>query len=108
MSGNIVFAVLIGGFVGMVGHIRRRGKIIKPRRTKRFIYLGFIEEVVMGALAAVLLIVSSDTDSIFKIIFISFVAGFGGETIVRSLDFFKSETKSVHSLDSSAEDAKNK
>jgi hypothetical protein len=106
MSGNIIFAVLIGGLVGMVGHVRRRGKIIKPRRTKRFIYLGFFEEVIMGALAAVLLIVSSDTDSLFKIIFISFIAGFGGETIIRSLDFFRSETKSENPLNSTAEEVK--
>ncbi|WP_210367463.1 DUF4257 domain-containing protein [Bacillus sp. REN3] len=91
MLENILFAMLIGGFVGMAGHVRKRGKIIKPRKTKKFIYLGFLEEVIMGALAAVLLVISSEADSLLRVLFISIMAGFGGDAILRGLEFIRSD-----------------
>ncbi|MBT2691080.1 DUF4257 domain-containing protein [Bacillus sp. ISL-47] len=86
---NITFALLIGGLVGVVGHIRKEGKMVKPRRTKKFIYLGVLEEVIMGALAAVFLVVSSDPDSTLKIVLLSVIAGFGGDALLTCLDFLK-------------------
>lgn len=89
MLKNIAFALLIGGLVGIVGHVRKKGKIIKPRKTKKFIYLGFLEEVLMGALTAVVLVISSDTDSLFRVVFISILAGVGGDAFLNGLDFFR-------------------
>lgn len=86
---NITFALLIGGLVGVVGHIRKEGKMIKPRRTKKFIYLGVFEEVIMGALAAVFLVVSSDPDSALKVVLLAVIAGFGGDALLTCLDFLK-------------------
>jgi Protein of unknown function (DUF4257) len=86
---NITFALLIGGLVGVVGHIRKEGKMVKPRRTKRFIYLGVFEEVIMGALAAVFLVVTSDPDSALKVVLLAVIAGFGGDALLTCLDFLK-------------------
>ncbi|AND39514.1 DUF4257 domain-containing protein [Cytobacillus firmus] len=86
---NITFALLIGGLVGVVGHIRKEGKMVKPRRTKKFIYLGVFEEVIMGALAAVFLVVSSDPDSALKVVLLAVIAGFGGDALLTCLDFLK-------------------
>ncbi|URM31624.1 DUF4257 domain-containing protein [Cytobacillus firmus] len=86
---NITFALLIGGLVGVVGHIRKEGKMVKPRRTKKFIYLGVFEEVIMGALAAVFLVVSSDPDSALKAVLLAVIAGFGGDALLTCLDFLK-------------------
>ncbi|RBP95364.1 uncharacterized protein DUF4257 [Cytobacillus firmus] len=86
---NITFALLIGGLVGVVGHIRKEGKMVKPRRTKKFIYLGVLEEVIMGALAAVFLVVSSDPDSALKVVLLAVIAGFGGDALLTCLDFLK-------------------
>ncbi|GLB59247.1 DUF4257 domain-containing protein [Cytobacillus sp. NCCP-133] len=86
---NITFALLIGGLVGVVGHIRKEGKLVKPRRTKKFIYLGVLEEMIMGALAAVFLVVSSDPDSTLKVVLLAVIAGFGGDALLTCLDFLK-------------------
>ncbi|WP_252221554.1 DUF4257 domain-containing protein [Cytobacillus firmus] len=80
---------MIGGLVGVVGHIRKEGKMVKPRRTKKFIYLGVFEEVIMGALAAVFLVVSSDPDSALKVVLLAVIAGFGGDALLTCLDFLK-------------------
>lgn len=88
---NIVFALLIGGLVGIVGHVRKKGKIIKPRKTKKFIYLGFLEEVLMGALTAVVLVISADTDSLLRVVFISIMAGIGGDALLNGLEFFRTD-----------------
>ncbi|KON88893.1 hypothetical protein AF332_20205 [Sporosarcina globispora] len=90
---NITFALLIGGLIGVVGHIRKEGKMVKPRRTKKFIYLGVFEEVIMGALAAVFLVVSSDPDSTLKVVLLAVIAGFGGDALLACLDFLKIRQK---------------
>jgi hypothetical protein len=34
---DIIFSMVIGGLVGIAGHVRKHGKIVMPRKTKRFI-----------------------------------------------------------------------
>ncbi|WML42851.1 DUF4257 domain-containing protein [Neobacillus sp. PS3-40] len=95
MMRNIAFALLIGGLVGIVGHVRKKGKIVKPRKTKKFIYLGFLEEVLMGALSAVLLVISSDVDSLYKVVYISILAGIGGDAVLEELNVFRTDQKTA-------------
>ena len=80
---HLVLAIFIGGSMGLLGHAKKQGKIEKPRVTKRFIYLGFLEEMLIGTIAAVLIVASSDTESIFRVIFLSILAGYGGERIIQ-------------------------
>jgi hypothetical protein len=91
MWSNIAFALLIGGTVGIVGHVRKTGKIIKPRKTKRFIYLGFLEEVLMGALTAVVLVLSADTDSFMRVVVLSIMAGIGGDVFLKGMEVFRKD-----------------
>jgi hypothetical protein len=95
---NIAFALLIGGLVGIVGHVRKKGKIIKPRKTKKFIYLGFLEEVLMGALTAVVLVISADTDSLLRVVFISILAGIGGDAFLNGLELFRADQTNAEKL----------
>jgi hypothetical protein len=95
MLRNIAFALLIGGLVGIVGHVRKKGKIIMPRKTKKFIYLGFLEEVLMGALTAVVLVISADTDSFLRVVFISILAGIGGDAFLKGLELFRTDQNSI-------------
>ncbi|MDQ0273283.1 DUF4257 domain-containing protein [Cytobacillus purgationiresistens] len=90
---NITFAALIGGLVGAAGHIQKVGKLIRPRVTKRFIYLGFLEDVLMGGLASIFLVITANPDSPIAIFILSIVAGFGGEAILRCLDLLKVKQK---------------
>ncbi|QED46512.1 DUF4257 domain-containing protein [Cytobacillus dafuensis] len=90
---NIIFAVLIGGLVGVAGHIRNEGKLVMPRKTKKFIYLGFWEEVILGAIGAVFLVVYTDPDSTLKVIFLSIIAGFGGDVLLKFLELLKIRQK---------------
>lgn len=89
MFENILFSLVIGGFVGLTAHVRKRGKIIMPRRTKKFIYLGFLEEILTGSLAAALLVVSSEADSLLRVFLMSIMAGFGGDALLRGLELFR-------------------
>ncbi|PLR94814.1 DUF4257 domain-containing protein [Bacillus sp. T33-2] len=91
MLENIIFAIIIGGFVGMAGHVKKRGKIIRPRKTKKFIYLGFLEDVLMSILAAVLLVISSGADTFLRVLLLSIIAGFGGEAILKVLELFQTD-----------------
>ncbi|WNS77264.1 DUF4257 domain-containing protein [Bacillus sp. DTU_2020_1000418_1_SI_GHA_SEK_038] len=86
---NIFFAVLIGGLVGAAGHISKEGRIIKPRKTKKFIYLGYLEEVILGGLAAACLVTFYEPDSAFKVVSLSIIAGLGGDTLLKCLEFLK-------------------
>ncbi|MFS0861842.1 DUF4257 domain-containing protein [Fredinandcohnia sp. 179-A 10B2 NHS] len=86
---NLVIAVCIGGCMGLLGHAKKLGKIEKPRITKRFIHLGFIEEVIIGTIAAVLIVVSSETESISRVVFLSILAGFGGEQILQRVELVR-------------------
>lgn len=89
MLENVIFAMVIGGFVGMTAHVRKRGKIIMPRRTKKFIYLGVFEEILTGSFAAALLVVSSEADSLLRVFLMSIMAGFGGDALLRGLELFR-------------------
>jgi ABC-type uncharacterized transport system permease subunit len=48
-----------------------------------------LEEVIMGALAAVFLVVSSDPDSTIRVVLLSVIAGFGGDALLTCLEFLK-------------------
>lgn len=89
MLENILFSMVIGGFVGLTAHVRKRGKVIMPRKTKKFIYLGFLEEILTGSLAATLLVVSSEADSLLRVFLMSIMAGFGGDALLRGLELFR-------------------
>ncbi|MEH7386050.1 DUF4257 domain-containing protein, partial [Bacillus sp. JJ1521] len=41
----------------------------------------------IGTVAAVLVVASSDTESIFRVVFLSILAGYGGERIMQRVDF---------------------
>ncbi|MEH7226285.1 DUF4257 domain-containing protein [Bacillus sp. JJ1566] len=86
---HLVLAIFIGGSMGLLGHAKKQGKIEKPRVTKRFIYLGFLEEMIIGTVAAVLVVASSDTESIFRVVFLSILAGYGGERIMQRVDLVR-------------------
>ncbi|CAM3708883.1 DUF4257 domain-containing protein [Mesobacillus zeae] len=89
MLTNIICAFLIGSIVGLAGHVRKRGKIVKPRKTKQYIYLGFLEDVLMAALAAVLLVLAADADSALRVVLLSVTAGFGGDAVLRGIELLK-------------------
>lgn len=90
---NITFAFLIGGLVGVAGHLRKEGKLIMPRKTKKFIYLGFWEEVISGGLVAILLVIYSEPNSTLKFVLLSIIAGFGGDALLKCLEFLKIRQK---------------
>ncbi|WP_040205106.1 DUF4257 domain-containing protein [Neobacillus jeddahensis] len=86
MLANIIFSVVIGGSVGLVGHVRKNGKLVMPRKTKRFLYLGFMEEVLLGAIAALLLALYTAPNSFVEMIIYSLIAGIAGDTILIRLN----------------------
>lgn len=79
---DIIFSMVIGGMVGIAGHVRKHGKIVMPRKTKRFIYLGFLEEMLLGSIAALLIMIYTTPNSMIETIFLSSLAGISGDIIL--------------------------
>jgi hypothetical protein len=90
---DIIFSIVIGGLVGFVGHVRKHGKIVMPRKTKKFIYLGFLEEVLLGATASVLLVLYTAPNSLVEIIIFSIIAGIGGDTVLNRVKTLSEESE---------------
>jgi hypothetical protein len=88
---DIIFSVTIGGLVGVVGHVRKHGKIIMPRKTKKFIYLGFLEELLLGSVASLLLVLYTAPNSLVEIIIFSIIAGIGGDTVLNRFKVLNQE-----------------
>lgn len=90
---NIVIAILVGGSVGILGHRVNHKKYIKPKKTKTSFTLGFFDDMLFGAVAAVGMVLLADTTSIDRVILISIGSGIGGEAILRRLDLSKQNSK---------------
>ncbi|MFJ5713181.1 DUF4257 domain-containing protein [Neobacillus sp. NPDC093127] len=89
---NIIFSLVIGGSVGIIGHVRKYGKIVMPRKTKRFIYLGFLEELLLGAVAALLLVLYAAPNSFVEMIIFSIIAGIGGDAVLNRFKLLKQDS----------------
>lgn len=92
MLTNIIFSLVIGGSVGIIGHVRKYGKIIMPRKTKRFIYLGFLEELLLGSVAALLLVLYAAPNSFVEMIIFSIIAGIGGDAVLIRFKLLKQDS----------------
>ncbi|MGG3466750.1 DUF4257 domain-containing protein [Neobacillus pocheonensis] len=90
---DIIFSLVIGGTVGIIGHVRKHGKIIMPRKTKKFIYLGFLEEMLLGAVAALLLVLYTAPNSNVENIIISIVAGIFGDATLSGLKLLRQKSE---------------
>lgn len=88
---DIIFSLVIGGTVGIVRHVRKHGKIIMPRKTKRFIYLGFLEELLLGAVAALILILYTAPNLLVENILFSVIAGMGGDAVLSKIKLNQTE-----------------
>lgn len=86
---DIIFSLVIGGTVGIIGHVRKHGKIIMPRKTKKFLYLGFLEEMLLGSIAALLLVLYTAPNSYVENIIFSIVAGIFGDAALQSFKLIK-------------------
>ncbi|MFJ7729260.1 DUF4257 domain-containing protein [Neobacillus sp. NPDC097160] len=93
MLTDIIFSLVIGGSVGIIGHVRKYGKLVMPRKTKRFIYLGFLEELLLGAVASLLLVLYTAPNSLVEIIFFSAIAGIGGDTVLSGFKLLKQNSE---------------
>lgn len=83
---NIAFSIILGGMVGICSHMRKNGKLVVPYRTKKFLYPGFILEMSLGSLASVLVILYAEPTSPVQVAFLSILAGYGGDAVIRRFD----------------------
>ncbi|MDN3014652.1 DUF4257 domain-containing protein [Paenibacillus sp. BSR1-1] len=90
---DIIFSLVIGGTVGIIGHVRKHGKIIMPRKTKKFLYLGFLEEMLLGAVAALLLVLYTAPNSYVENIIFSLVAGIAGDAALSGFKLIKQKSE---------------
>lgn len=86
---DIIFSIVIGGSVGILGHVRKHGKIIMPRRTKKFIYLGFLEEMLLGSVASLLVVMYTTPNSFVENILLSVLSGIVGDVILTNFKALK-------------------
>ncbi|WP_066068931.1 DUF4257 domain-containing protein [Neobacillus soli] len=93
MLQDIIFSLVIGGTVGIIGHVRKHGKIIMPRKTKKFIYLGFLEEMLLGSVAALLLVLYTSPNSFVENIIFSIIAGIGGDAVLNRFKLLNQDSE---------------
>lgn len=93
MLQDIIFSLVIGGSVGIIGHVRKHGKIIMPRKTKKFIYLGFLEEMLLGSVAALLLVLYTSPNSFVENIIFSIIAGIGGDAVLNRFKLLNQDSE---------------
>jgi hypothetical protein len=86
---DIIFSLVIGGTVGVIGHVRKHGKIIMPRKTKKFLYLGFFEDMLLGSVTAILWVLYTTPNTLVENILYSTIAGIGGDTILSKIKVLK-------------------
>ena len=92
MLKDIFFSIVIGGTVGILGHVRKNGKIIMPRKTKKFIYLGFLEETLLGAVSSLLLMLYLAPISSIEKVLVGIIAGIGGDAVLIKVKLLKKPT----------------
>jgi hypothetical protein len=90
---NLIIALPVGGVMGVLMHIKRHGKILKPRNTKTTIQIGVFEEVLWGMAGATLLVFLSEPTDWWRAAFLSIIGGYGGESVVRQHEYNKTQTK---------------
>lgn len=93
MLGDIIFSLVIGGTVGIFGHVRKFGKLVMPRRTKRFVYPGFLQEMFLGAVASLLLMLYLTPHSYVEKMVIGIVAGMSGDSVLANAEILKEFVK---------------
>jgi hypothetical protein len=79
---DIIFSMVIGGSVGIISHVRKHGKIIMPRKTKKFIYLGFLEEILLCLVACLLVVIYTSPNSLVENILVSVLVGISSDIIL--------------------------
>ncbi|WLR41166.1 DUF4257 domain-containing protein [Bacillus carboniphilus] len=89
MLEQFVLTSLVAGIIGVLGHVSVHGKVEKPRMTKKYIYLGVLEDLLSSIIAAFLLVLTTEPDSSLKVVILAIVAGYGGESVLRGFDFIR-------------------
>lgn len=98
-------AILIGGGIGLVSHlIRNKNRIIRPRRLRNSLDLGFWADIIYGSVAAVLTVtyLLPMPQNYGTLIAYSILAGMSAQSVLlyRKLDT-KQKAKTEHLRDES-------
>jgi len=101
---NVLVAFVCGGVAGFGLHLATHKKSMDvPKRTKTGWYLGFIADMVIGGIAAVLAVtfIVPEAETWRTIVGVSFLAGVSGESVLlrRSLDNEKIKNEKLKELD---------
>jgi hypothetical protein len=87
MLENLLLAMLVGGVTGVISHLIRNEKVLvfpKRRIRPKGIYLGFLADFLMGALAAVFAVtyLVPNPEELRQLIGVSILAGMGAENVL--------------------------
>ena len=96
-------AILIGGGIGFVSHlIRNKNKMIRPRKLKHSLDMGFWADIIYGAVAAVLTVtyLLPIPENYGTLIAYSILAGMSAQSVLlyRKLDTEQTKAKQSQSL----------
>jgi hypothetical protein len=86
MLTNIIVAMLIGGFMGLLTHVTRNNTIKKPKNLKNEFKPGFLKDMAFGSTAAVAAILLTEPSGMGRIIVTSIAAGYAGEGFIAKLE----------------------
>ncbi|GLO68359.1 MULTISPECIES: DUF4257 domain-containing protein [Oceanobacillus] len=98
MFNLIWISAAVGGITGIISHLIRNGRILvfpKLRKRPRGIYLGFIADILIGAVAAIFATtyLVPNPEDLKAVIGISILAGMSAESILLTKEMKQSEEK---------------
>lgn len=78
MFKTLLIAFLVGGFTNLIVEAKNNGGLVFPHKLKTKLRLGFIDDFLIGGFAGMLFVAFVEPETLFKIISLSILGGFGG------------------------------
>ncbi|CAM4410196.1 hypothetical protein BAMA_24710 [Bacillus manliponensis] len=82
MLNVILTSVIVGMISGFVSHYMTNKKIVMPRKTKLYFHPGFLGEMFVGSLAAIVGVAILGPQETLDVIKVSILAGISGQTFL--------------------------
>ncbi|KZE67972.1 hypothetical protein AWM68_17520 [Fictibacillus phosphorivorans] len=99
MLTNLIIATMVGGFMGVLTHIKRNKTIKKPRNTKRTFDPGFLYDFAFGAVAALAVVIVADPNGLERVILTAILGGYAGEGAIAKLEASTNNSKNELTID---------
>lgn len=82
---TLLISFVLGGFTNMFVEMKQNNGLVLPKKMKTKWKLGFISDFLLGGITGLLFVSFVEPDSLYKIISLSILGGFGGIATIERL-----------------------